>query len=182
MARIDASLSLVPIGGNLSFVGAAGASFASTVLDLLGQGVGTAPQNIIGNASVFGTDFGIGAIKEQLLVSVGTAAATADACTLNCQFQGAEDTGSAGSYLPGAWQTFVETGPITAAQLTAAQIIARFDWPPAFPANFQPRYMRLNFTTPAGLLFTAGTIAFALVTDVRDDYAIKYASANYVVH
>ena len=120
MARIDASLSLVPIGGNLSFVGAAGASFASTVLDLLGQGVGTAPQNIIGNASVFGTDFGIGAIKEQLLVSVGTAAVTADACTLNCQFQGAEDTGSAGSYLPGAWQTFVETGPITAAQLTAA--------------------------------------------------------------
>jgi hypothetical protein len=54
----------------------------------------------------------------------------------------------------------------------AQQILARFDFPPAFPANLNPRYPALLFT-PVGT-FTAGTRQ-APVTMVRDDQANKFA-------
>ena len=179
--RTDASISFLPIGSNLSLVGATGASFPSNVIDLMGSGVGTAPPNIFGNATVFGTDFGIGAIKVQMDIATGTAFTTGGSCTLNVQMQGAPDTGAGGNYQPGTWQTFVESGTLTAAQLTAQTVIARFDWPPAFPANLKPRFMRLLFVTPAGQSFSAGTIAFAIPTMVRDDYAAKFQPKNYSV-
>lgn len=181
--RTDASISLIPIGGNLSMVAGAGASIPSTnVIDLMGSGVGTPPPNIIGNTTLFGTDFGIGAIKTQLAVATGVAFTTGNAATLNIEFQGAPDTGAGGNYQPGTWQTFVETGPMTAAQLAAGTVIARFDWPPAFPVNEKPRYMRLLFVIASGTAFTAGTIAYAIPVDVRDDYGAKFASNNFVVH
>ena len=195
--RVDAQLSFVPIGGNLSLVGAAGVGIPSTnTIDLLDQGVGTAPQNIIGdtpatgfNSGNFGTDVGIGRYRAEVEVVLNSAITltTGTAATLNIEFQGAEDTGAAGNYQPGAWQTFVETGPITLAQLnasiaTATQIpIARFTFPPAFPANFAPRYLRLLFQPAAGTDFTAGQVACAIVTTVRDDQANKFAAKNFVV-
>ena len=181
--RSDASLAFVPIGAPMSLVGGAGVSLPSPItLDELGQGVGTAPANIIGNASTFGADLGIGGRRAQIDVAIGVAAASAGACTLNLAFQGAADTGAAGGYQPGPWQTFVETGPLTVAQLTVGQVIARFDWAAAFPANFRPRFVRLLAQIPAGLSFTAGTIAYAIVTTVRDDQANKLAANNYVCH
>jgi hypothetical protein len=180
--RIDASLAFVPIGGNLSLVGAAGVAIpAPNVIDLLGQGVGTAPTNIIGNVSTFGADLGIGAMKAQLECTVGTAFTTSNSATLNVQVQAAPDAGAGSGYQPGTWQTLVETGPITAAQLTANQVIARFDWPPAFPANLRPRYVRLLFSPLAATNFTAGTIANAIITTVRDEQANRYAANNYKV-
>lgn len=178
--RLDALLSLVPTP--LSCVGATGASFVSpNIIDLLGLGAGNAPTNIIGNATTFGEDIGVGdgfAIPK-LLVTVGTAFVTGGSATLNAQLQAAPDT--AVTFVPGTWQTIVETGTLTAAQLTAGQVIARFDIPPVFPANLSPRYLRLNFVTPSGQSFSAGTIAFAGVTLVRDDQAQKYATKNYTV-
>ncbi len=176
----DSQLSFVPIGGNLSIVAGAGINVPSTnVIDLLGTGVGTAPNAIIGTATLFGTDAGIGAIKAQIEAITGTAFATANGGTLNVAFQAAPDLGVGGGYQPGAYTTLVETGPIAVASLTAAQVIARFDFPPAFPANLQPRYLRLLFQVPAASNFTAGTISSALVTMVRDDQANKFASRNY---
>ena len=67
-----------------------------------------------------------------------------------------------------------------AADLTAGQVLARFDFPPAFPAGFRPRYLSLLFTSLG--TFTAGTIAAAPVTMVRDDQANKFAPANYSVN
>lgn len=183
--RLDSSLAFVPVGSPLSLVGGAGVSFVSQVIDLMGVGVGIAPPNIFGSgypSTLWGTDFGIGGKKVQLEVAVGTAFTTATACTLNVQLQGAPDTAT--TYQPGTWQTFVETGPITAAQLTANATIARFDWPPAFPvteAGSRPRYVRLNFGILAAADFTAGTIAFAIPTMVRDDWAIKFQNKNYGV-
>ena len=72
-----------------------------------------------------------------------------------------------------------ETGQIPIASLTLNQVVARFPWLPAFPANLQPRYLSLLMTaigTP-----TAGTIAFALVTLVRDDQSNRFAAKNYKV-
>lgn len=178
--RLDALLSLVPTP--LSIVGATGATFASqNIIDLLGLGAGNAPSNIIGNATLFGEDIGVGdgfAIPK-LLVTVGTAFVTGGSATLNAQLQAAPDT--AVTYQPGTWQTIVETGTLTAAQLTAGQVIARFDVPPAFPANLNPRYLRMLFVTPSGQQFSAGTIGFAGVTLVRDDQAHKFATRNYTV-
>jgi len=177
---LDAALNFVPPGTNLSIVGATGATFPSNVIDILGSGQNTAPQNIIGNVSVFGADMGIGDNRPLIQITIGTAATTIDAATLNVQFQGAPDTGVAGNYAPGTWQVFQETGAITAAQLTAGQVL-RMDFPAAFPANERPRYFRLLFTTPTGTQFTAGTIAAAFITPKRDDQANRYSPSNFVV-
>ena len=192
--RSDASLAFVPIGGNLSLVGGAGVLIpSSNIIDLLGQGVGTAPQNIIGNTAAtgfnsgnFGTDVGIGRYLAQVQVALGsTTVTTSNSATLNVQFQGAEDPGSGSSYTPSTWQTFAETGYLTLTQLnnaiTQGYPIARFDFPPAFPANFAPRFLRLAFQPLAATNFTAGIIAYALVTTVRDDLGQKYAAKNFAV-
>ena len=99
--------------------------------------------------------------------------------SLNVAFQAAADTGVGGNYQPSTWTTLVETGAILTANLTASQVLARFDFPPAFPANLNPRYLSLLFT-PVGT-FTTGVISAAPVTMVRDDQANKYATANYSV-
>lgn len=183
----DALLNFVPIGGNLSLVAGAGVDVPSNVIDLLGLGVGVAPSsnggNIIGNVTTFGAPdaMGVGGFRPELVVNVGTAFVTANAATLNVALQGAPDTGAGGGYLPGTYQTIAETGELTAAQLTAFQTIMRLPWLPPFPANLRPRYLRLLFQVPAAVNFTAGTIANALVTPLRDDQFNAYAAKNYSV-
>ena len=178
----DSQLNFVPIGSPLSLVAGAGVSIPSQVLDLLGQGVGTAPVDIIGTATLFGMDAGVGSRRRPELASaIGIALATANAATLNLALQAAPDTGLAGGYQPGAWTTLVETGAIAAAKLTAGQSIGRFPILPAFPANLNPRYLRLLAQVAAATNFTAGTIAFALLTWSRDDQANKFAVKNFTV-
>jgi hypothetical protein len=181
--RLDALLTFIPLGGQ-SMVAGAGISIPSTsIIDILGQGAGTAPQNIIGSATLFGEDPGAGAafLQPQLLVSVGTAFVTATAATLNAALQYAVDLGTP-TYQPGTWQTIIETGALTAAQLTAGQVIARFNMPPAFPPLARPRFLRMLFqVAPATGLFTAGTIAFAGFTTARDDQSNRAAARNYAV-
>ena len=178
----DAQLAFIPSGAPLSCVGAAGVNFQSGVIDLLGAGVGMPPPGIIGNVSVFGEDPGIGSKRPQLAINVGAAfGAGAGTPTLNFQMQYAPDTGAGGNYQPGAWQTVVESGALTVAQLTAGQTIARFDMPPAFPAGARPRFMRLNFAVPAATDFSAGTSANALVTNARDDLANRWGAKNFNV-
>lgn len=182
--RSDALLSFVPLGGNLSLVAGAGVDIPSpNVIDLLGEGVGVAPTNIIGNVTNFGSPdaMGVGGLRPELNVTVGAQATTGTSATLNVQLQGAPDTGAGGGYQPGSWQTLVESGELTAAQLVAGAVIFRSPWLPPFPANLRPRFLRLNFAIPSATDFTAGTIASALVTFVRDDQFNKYAANNFVV-
>ena len=180
----DALLAFVGIGGNLSLVGGAGVAIPSPLTyDFLGLGVGVAPtERIWGNPTVFGQAdaMGVGNQRPELNVTVGTAFATANAATLNVALQGAIDTGAAGGYLPGTWNTFAETGVIAVANLTANTVIARFPWLPPFPANLRPRYLRLLFSIATANM-TAGTIASAIVTLVRDDQFNKWAAKNFTV-
>lgn len=176
---IDSLVSFVPIQSPLSIVGGAGVAIPSNVIDILGQGVGTAPQNIIGNRTLFGADVGIGGIRPQIEVLITTAFTTGNSATLNVAYQAAVDTGSGGNYQPGTWQTLVETGYIPVASLTLGQILARFDFAPAFPANLNPRYLRLLFQPLTATNFTAGAV-LAPVTMVRDDLANKFAANNFV--
>ena len=182
----DALLAFVPIGGNQSMVGGAGVSIVmapgGVALDLLGAGVGVAPPSTFGTSfGTFGTDFGIGVRKPLLACAVGTAFATGTGATWNLAFQLAADAGAAGGYLPSTWYTAQETGPQSVANAPANAIIARFDWPPAFPATLRPRFARLLMQFPTGDDLTAGTIAYAIVTLDRDDLSIRNAQRNYSV-
>ena len=178
--EIDGLLVFVPFGAPLSLANlAAGAGVASGVIDLTGAGVGTPTPNIIGTRSVFGADNGIGRQKPQVLCTTGTAFATGSAATLNIQMQAAVDQGAGGGYQPGTWNTLVETGYMSAANLGAAKTVARFDWPPTFPFGTLPRYVRLFFQILTGTTFTAGTIAFAMPTTARDE--VIFGAKNFLV-
>ena len=180
---IDQQWLFQPLGSSLSLVAAAGVSIPSLLtIDLLGSGVGTAPANIIGGTSttVFGANFGVGEPRPHLQAVIGVQPVTGDACTLNMAWQFAVDSGASGNYQPGTWITAVETGAISAANLTVNTAL-RLEFPTNFPFATLPRYTRLLFQVPSGDYFTAGTISSALVTMGRDDLANKYAQRNYTV-
>lgn len=186
----DALVSFVPIGASLSLVGGAGVTFRSGIVDLLGSGVGTAPANIIGTRTVFGTDQGVGGKRPELNITVGTALAGAVGTTLKVALQAAQDPGAASNYTPSTWIDIDSEDGIGLANVTngagAGAVIFRAPFIPTFPPGFMPRYLSLLFSpqlanaTPSGL-FTAGTILSALVTMVRDDQANKFAAKNYAV-
>ena len=180
--RSDALLAFVPIGSPLSIVLNSGQNVSSQIIDLLGEGVGLAPTNIIGSqTAIFGSAdaMGVGGMRPELNVTVGTAGVGATS-TLNVALQAAADQGAAGNYQPSTWNTLVETGVIAVANLTANTVIARFPWLPPFPANLRPRYLKLLFSIATANM-TAGTIASAIVTLVRDDQFNKYSAKNYSV-
>lgn len=184
----DGQLNFVPPGAPLSLVAGAGVTIPSGIIDLLGEGVGVAPQSIIGNVTTFGSPdgMGVGGLRPELFVAIGAALTGAGGTTLKVALQGAPDTGQAGSYQPGAWQDIVSQDNITLAQASAGQVVFRCPWLPPFPPGERPRYLRLLFTPSAGGStpggdFTAGSIASALVTLVRDDQFNKYAAKNYTV-
>ena len=178
----DAKLAFVGIGTPLSLVGASGATFtAPLIVDLLGAGAGTLVTNIWGNSLLPGQAdaMGVGGPRPELNISIGTAlVANAGAPTLTAALQYAPDNG-AGS--PGAWQTVATSGAVTVAQGTANQVIWRQPWIPPYPVNLRPRFVQLIFTTPAATSFSAGTIASALVTTVRDDIFQMQQPRNYTV-
>ena len=182
----DALVALVPIGSPLSLVAGAGLSIPSMVFDLLGAGVGVAPPNIIGNATTFGEDPGVGGVRPELNITIGTALAGAAGLMLKAALQGAADQGAAGNYQPSTWTDIASQDSISLANGVAGAVIARFPFLPTMPASLRPRFLRLLFSPmtatalPSGA-FTAGTIASALVTMVRDDQANKFAAANYKV-
>lgn len=184
MAFTDALLNFVAPGSPLSIVGADGVDIPSpNIIDLMGNGVGTAPTNILGNVTLAGSAgaMGVGRQRLELLVMVGTAFTTGNAATMKPALQLAADSGVGGSYQPGTWRTIAETGALTAAQCTAGTVIMRLPWLPPFPENLRPRFVRILFQITASTHFTAGTIAVATCTPDRYDPFNKYAANNYAV-
>lgn len=179
---LDAKLAFVPVGAPLSLIAAAGVDVPSTnVIDLIGPGVGQAMANFFGNSALPGQadGMGVGMMRPELVVAIGTAlTAGTGTPTLNVQLQGAPDNGA---NLPGTYQTFGASDEITVAQGTANRIIARLPWLPPWPFNNRPRFLRLNFAIPAGTTFATGTIAYAVVSTVRDDPYHLQAAKNYTV-
>lgn len=185
--RIDALLNFVPIGSPLSLVGGAGVDiFAPTVIDLLGLGVGVVAPSvlggdpIIGNVTTFGAPDagGVGGLRPELNLTMGTAAATSNAATVTAQLQAAADNGTGN---PSTYFTLSSSGAQAVANLTAGTVWFRTPWLPPFPENLRPRFLRLRFAFPAATNLTAGTIASALVTTVRDDWFNRQAAKNYNV-
>ncbi len=182
----DSLVSFVQPGAPLSLVGADAQTFASGIVDLLGSGVGTAPRQIFGTAAVFGGDQGVGGIRPELNVTIGTTLTSGGATTLDASFQAAIDTGAGFAYAPGPWVEIVSQGGIALADAIAGAVILRVPFLPVMPASMRPRYLRLLFSpTTAGVTpdgsFLTGTIASAIVTMVRDDLANKYVPKNFAV-
>lgn len=177
---LDSRLSFVALGSPLSLVAAAGVDIvAPNVIDLLGGGAGTLVTNITGIATLPGQADAMGSPSErpELVIAIGTALVNDTGTpTLRVELQGAPDNGS-GS--PGTYVTLGSSGAIATAQATAGAIIARLPWLPPFPLNLRPRFLRLNFEIPAGTNYSAGTILYALVTTVRDDWFIGQQPRNY---
>lgn len=165
-------------GAPLSLVGVASAR--SNLFDFLGQGAGTAPQNIIGNTTLFGQpDAGGVGYRLEMDIATGAAAFVGAGVTLNIQLQAAPDAG-APTYQPGAWTTLTESGPMAVGNLTGSTVLWRNPWIPPFPANLRPRFLSLNFVM-AGGTFTTGVIAYAINTPGRDDLQNKFATKNFSV-
>jgi hypothetical protein len=157
---------------NASLVVAAPGQPSSLTIDLMGGGVGTAPVNYFGvQDAVAGEDIGIGdgASPPVLNIIIGTTFITATAATLRVQLQASVDSGAPG-YTPLAWKTLIQTDDLPASVLTAGTKIAECTWPPRYPGQAMPRYLRLNYLlSVAGSSFTAGTIAIANINTGRDD-------------
>lgn len=179
----DAQLALIPIGYNQSMVAGAGVSIPSiNTLDLMGVGVGLPPPNIIGQVSVFGVDVGVGGrFRPEIAMAVGTTFTTSNVASLNVALQAAPDPGAGGNYTPSVWTTIYESGIIAVANLTSGRKLLRGPILPVFPENLRPRFLRLLFQIPSATNFTAGSIAYATFTWVRDDFAAQYAPRNYAV-
>ncbi len=183
----DALVNFLPPGSNIAVTTI---DVASNVIDLLTLGVGvlapgsSSPQTtgltggnvIIGNRTVFGADVGIGGVRPLVECAVGTAFTTSVGATLTTKFQGAIDDGTGN---PGTWTTLIEEPGRAVANLAASAVFGRFDFPPAVPPNFQPRFLRLLFSPSAAM--TAGTVANAVVTMGRPDNANRFMPANYKV-
>jgi hypothetical protein len=179
---IDSAMAFVlPPAPPVPMVGASGVNVQiGQIIDLLGSGVGTPPSNIIGNVALFGTDPNTGVWKLDFQLNIGTAATTGTSATGNFAIQVAPDTGAAGGYLPGTWETAEETGP-KAASLLVANAVLRLPMPPAPIGTPRPRYMRCLLVVPAATLFTAGTVTAAFFVQGRDDLQNKQAANNFVV-
>jgi hypothetical protein len=177
---IDALVSFIPVGSPLSLVGGAGVAIPSNVIDLLGLGVGIAPStaDIIGTATTWGTDLGIGELKAQIEVLITTALTTGSGALLTTAFQLAPE--DATTHLPGAWTTIIDQPAVAIANLGAGKRVARFDYPPVIPETLRPRFARLLFSPGAGASFTAGAV-IAPVTMQRDDWAEAQQPRNYSV-
>jgi hypothetical protein len=163
----------------LSLVGVASAR--SAIQDFLGQGAGTQPQNIIGNATLFGQPdaMGVGRQRLELEISTGSAAFVGVGVSLNVQLQYAADLGTP-TYQPDTWVTAVETGAIAVGNLGAYALIFKNPLVPPPPGLTRPRFFSLNFVITGGL-FTTGVINYALLTPSRDDLVQKYAAKNFSV-
>lgn len=178
----DALTAFVLPGGNFSLVAGAGVTVQiGQTYDLLGQGVGTAPANIIGVnrlGGFYGVDPGMTKMKPEL--EIDFAVSPAGTGTFQYGVQYAPDTGAAGGYQPGTWETVIETGGDAATEYGTANPV-RLDLPPAPPATPQPRYIRLVMIPASGDNLTAGAVSFAGIVMARTDLVNANAPSNYTV-
>lgn len=150
-------------------------ALSTNAIDLL-AGVGVAsggaytnPASIIGNAAVFGEDFGIGSHSGMpRVVCTAIAAFTAvGAATMQIQFQGVVDP-NGGTLAGAAWVTYGQTDTIAKTLLTASTRIATFDWPMRKIGQALPRFVVLNYVVATGPM-TAGTITSDVTMGGSDD-------------
>lgn len=144
-------------------------------IDLTGAGSGNAPNLSFGNATTFGEDLGTGTGGEvpQIIALIGATTPTGGT-SINVQFQGAPDNGS---NAPGAFTTYVETGVIPIAQLSANALLMRIAYPRRIIGIALPRFIRLNYTIVG--TFANFSVFASLVLDPSENDIGAYPS-NFI--
>lgn len=139
------------------------------------------PNQIIGNATYFGEDLGLGRGKGTPAVEIFSGSGTPAAATsLQIQFRGAPMNSTAfgtGNVADLTFVAYIETRAIPLASILASSRLAAFDWPRREVAQAMPRFVNLNYIV-AGSNFTGLTLT-ALVnlggTSAQDTLG-QYAS------
>jgi len=150
------------LDNNLIFSNSVASAFTvttgSTQIDLTGGVAINFGIGANGTTITFGEDLGRGngIGSPMVVVDIGTAMTSTNSATLNVQFQGSTDAST--------WTTYIETGAIPAASLTANKRIATFAWPSVPSGAALPRYVRLNYVVATGV-FATGTIFAAVVLE-----------------
>lgn len=188
---MKSDLNLIFTGGNLAAQVPLGVDMPSTgVLDLAaGAMLDTSTVTtyaacpmIIGNATVFGEDLGIGDEKLPLAVFLG-GTNWAGGTSLNIAIQGAVDA-SGGTYpanLSGlTWTTYAESGPQLTAQLLANRKFPMPDWPHRAIGAALPRFIRLLYDV-TGTFSGGGSIAFAGFVLQRPDNPVGQYPSGFTV-
>lgn len=158
---------LMDVNTQLSAAQAVTATAVSTnTLDLLqglalnsAAGTYTVPPNyIIGDATFFGEDMGIGKHGGTARIVVTTGTGTpAVATSLQIALQGAPDNGG-GTIAGLTFVPYIETGPIALASILSSTRIASFDFPERQTGHALPRFIQLNYIV-AGTSFTGLTLS-----------------------
>ena len=148
----------------------------------------TTPNSIIGNASTFGMDLGIGSIAAQpRCVIEAIAAFTTGGTTLQIQFQGVPDPGT-GTLSGASWVTFEQSDTLGVSLLTANTLIASFDWPirksliAGQTAAKLPRFVVLNYVVASGPFSTGSLTADNTIGGADDALGtLQQYPANFTV-
>lgn len=112
---------------------------------------------VIGNASVFGEDLGLGRGVGTPQIEVFSGSGTPAAATsLDIQLQGAPDAGT-GQTNGLTYVTYIGTEAIPLASILASNRLARFDMPQRRVGAALPRFFALNYVV-AGSNFTGLTV------------------------
>ena len=113
--------------------------------------------SIIGNASTFGEDLGLGRGKGTPTIEVFSGSGTPAAATsLQIALQGAPDAGT-GNTSGVTYVTYIETGAIPVASILASVRLAAFDFPRRQVGAAMPRFIALDYIV-AGSNFTGLTV------------------------
>lgn len=145
-----------------------------------GAGTYTVPPNwIIGNATVFGEDLGLGrgVGEPKFVVSTGSGTPAA-ATSLQIVVQGAVDNGG-GTIAGLTFIPYIETRGIPLASILASSRIASIAWPKREVGQALPRFINLNYVV-VGSNFTGLTVNADVTTGPDDATGTlgQYAS-NY---
>jgi hypothetical protein len=112
---------------------------------------------IIGNATVFGEDLGLGRGKGTPQIEVFSGSGTPAAATsLDIQLQGAPDAGT-GNTSGVTYVAYIGTEAIPLASILASSRLARFDFPQRRVGAALPRFIALNYVV-VGSAFTGLTL------------------------
>ena len=116
-------------------------------------------NSIIGNATVFGEDLGLGRGVGTPTIEVFSGSGTPiTATSLQIAAQGAVDAGT-GNTSGLTFVTYIETGAIAIASILASHRLAAFDLPRRSPETAMPRFIALDYivggSSFSGLTVTA---------------------------
>jgi hypothetical protein len=125
--------------------------FAGIMINTTGAAYTT--PGIIGNATVFGEDLGLGRGKGTPQIEVFSGPGTPAAATsLDIQAQGAPDAGT-GNTTGLTFVAYIGTEAIPLASILASSRLARFDFPSRRVGAALPRFIALNYVV-VGSAFT----------------------------